>query len=166
MQECLIGSSIDTVFGSIPIVEVGMTIKRYSQSWEDPKTMVTDRQGSPIAFFGKSRRFSSITISGDINSDTVTYTSNHTGDARDGLDLIGATAQGNDSEIAMTGTATAYDGPWKFCQDLAVANLINGYDITTGGVFLDSLTIDLAESEVGTFTAQLSRWPNLTVPVV
>ena len=54
--------------------------------------------------------------------------------------------------------------PFQFpCQGtVTVANLISGYGITTGGVYLESLQIVEADEEDATFTAQLTRHPHIS----
>lgn len=162
MDQCLVMEDrLHLVFESVPLEETGMKITSYEQTWEDPRTLLTDRQGSPIAAWGNSRRVSTISITGKIWSDPI-FPSNHSADAREGLDLVGGQAHGQDTQDPDT--AVNYSGPYKFCQNLVVANLINGYGITTGVVLLDSISISLSENQVGTFTARMTRFPYIINP--
>lgn len=155
--------SLSAVFESVPMAEPSMQITSYEQSWEDPRTLLTDRQGSALCAWGNSRRISTITITGKLFSDPINYTSTHDAvGAKKGLDLIGAQDHGQDS--TNRAMAVDYDGPYKFNQNLAVANLIDGYGITTGVVLLDSITVSLSEGEVGTFTARMTRFPYIVNP--
>ena len=140
MQCCYIGENAAECERGIPCQEKGMNIKRYRQRWEDPKDIQTDKDGTPVGFWGFCKRFSKIFLEFEICSI-----------------LAGSALE----EIGFQEHAD-YTGAYAFCMALTVCNLVNAYGITTGGVYLDVLEINLGDDEIATGTAEFSRWPHIS----